>query len=533
MRGRLALAAMLAGSLTFLVSLYFGWIHAVFCIPRSVCIASHNPSLATNGWNDFGQIAALLAIALATGAVAAMVDQELAKRLPIGWVAVALGIFVLPSVSELWTSAIAEGAFTKYAVGLAPGAYVGLAGVAVACAGAAAARRGGITGPLRVTAVAGQLVTLTMIASIVLPALNASASSYEMSEFQGSPATFICVFACLSLIAWQGRRPGPRLATAAAIGTLVAGELLPIRHDYAGWPYEFWLLLACSAGLLLLGLVGSRGMRLRRLSVSELAIVAGSVLLLVSLFLPWQSFCEVLCSSQRGWSTTAVAGAFALGLLVALVWTGRFVRELAIGAAIFVFTAGLATALNVAALRLGFEYGALLGFVGAALLLAFGVGRSRPILNKRVLVRLVPVLAALALLSFEVAPNVATYGDVLSNSKLFAIQSPFLQLDSLGAAAILLTVRLLLRWFDRRRDTEVVLLPLALLALTALALIQEATTPTTIGFLGFVYKQGVSWEAWVAVFLCLLLVACGRVERNGGRLKRMHWRQPRDGLGRA
>lgn len=522
---------MLAGSVTFLVSLYFEWIHAALCLSPSVCIADHPPGLINSGWSSSGEIAALLAVALAAGAIAAIVDQELATRLPVGRIAVALGIFALLSVSEIWVSAVAENGFPGgyHTIGLGPAAYIGLASVGVACAGAAAARWGQIPRPPRVTAAVGQLLTLTLIASFVLPALNASErSAYDfMLQFQDA-GTLICAFACLGLLAWRGQRPGPRLATAAAIGTLVAVQLLPLRHDYAQWPYELWLLLACAAGLLVLGLACSSGLRLRRPTVSELAIVAGSVLLLVSLFLPWESIRDGGNSfSQDGWSTTKLAGAFALGLLLALVWAGRFVRELAIGAAIYVLSAGLVTATASAmVLRpgekfgVGFVYGAPLGFAGAAVLLVFGLGRFRPLPDKRFLLRLVPVLAALALLSFEVAPNVANLGDILGKTNLFAIQSPFLQLGFLDATAILLTLRLLLRWFDRPREyAEAVLLPLALLALTALALIQNGTTPTTIPILAFVYGKGVSWEGWVAVFLGLLLVACGWVEPSDGGLR--------------
>jgi hypothetical protein len=377
------------------------------------------------------------------------------------------------------------------------------------------------------------LITLALIASFVLPALNAPAELSDKFTFQlrGGLSTFICVFACLGLLAWQGRRPGPRLATAVAIGTLVAAHLLPYRHDYAQWPYEFWLLLACAAGLLVLGFLGCRKVRLRRPRLSELAIVAGSVLLIVSLFFPWQSVCgDGQCYAQRGWSTSSLAGVFALGLLVALVWAGHLVRELAIGAVLFVLAAGLWRVIphdfglpgREAAPRLSLNYGALLGFVGAAILLIVAMGRLRPFPAKRFLVRLAPVLAALTLLSFEVAPNLLTLDNLLKKNNLFALQSPFLTLGLLGATAMLLTLRLLLRWLDPPGDrAEVVLLPLALLALTALAVIHDHIVTTTVPTLEFIYGKGISWEGWVAVFLCLLLVAWGWVEPFGGGLERL------------
>jgi len=525
---------MLGGSVTFLVSLYFDWLNAASCFSRSECYPSGYPGAITSSWTGSGQIAAVLAIALAAGAIAAAVDQELATRLPVGQVAIALGIFALLSISERWVDAVSYpagrfpvnglGQFTV--IGLGPGAYIGLGGVAVAGAGAALARWGGITRPRHVVAAAGTLITLALIASFVLPALDASGTP----TFDSDRAAFICVFACLGLLAWRGHRPGPRLATAVAIGTLVAARLLPLRHDYTEWPYELWLQLACAAGLLVLGLVCSRDLPLRRPSLSELTIVVGSVLLLVSLFLPWQSYRDGGYYEQRGWSTAGLAGMFSLGLLVTLVWVGRFVRELAIGAAIFVLAAGLVTATTsipasfpasphrpkAAPFILRFEYGALLGFAGVALLLVVALGRFRPIPAKRFLVGLVPAVAALALLSLEVAPHVSTLFDLVNHTNLFAIQSPFAPLELLGAIASLLTLRLILRWLDGPRDSaEVVGVPLALLALTVLAVIHGAIVTTTLAPIGFTYGKGISWEGWVAIFLCLLLVACGWVERGG------------------
>jgi hypothetical protein len=281
--------------------------------------------------------------------------------------------------------------------------------------------------------------------------------------------------------------------------------------------------------LLALSVAGSWGLRIRRPAVSELVIVAASVLLLVSLFLPWQSICQAgRCSSQDGWSTDDLAGVFALGLLLGLVWAGRFVRELAIGAAVFALAAGLATATthdfgspgfgspgHGAPPRLSLDVGALLGFAGAALLVVFALSHFRPTLDRRFLSRLAPVLAAMGILAFAVAPNVLTLGDILSNTNLFAIQSPFLTLGLMGATAVLLTLRLVDLWFDTPGDhAELVFLPLALLALTALAVIHDAIVTTNTSF-GPIYGKGVSWEGWVAVFLCVLLVACGWVVRKG------------------
>jgi hypothetical protein len=515
---RLALGAMLVGSATFLVSLYFDWLNAAFCIPRSVCVPSHNASVDTSGWTGYGQIAAVLAIALAAGAIVAAVKPERASQLPFGRVAIALGIFALLSISALWTSAIALSVLSKSTViGLGPGAYVGLAGVGVTGAGAALARWRGITRPRSATALAGMFITLALIACFVLPALNADVNSVNgITDL----AVFICVFAYLGLLAWHGERSEPRLATAAATATLVAAYLLPLRHRYADWPYELWLLVACTAALVVLGLIGSRSLQFRRPNVSELATSVGSVLLLVSLFLPWQSFTsDGSHFEQRGWSTAALAGVFSLGLLVALVWLGRYARELAIGAALYVLVAGLATATDSIAESppngFSFEYGAVLGFVGVALVLVVALSRVRLTPGKSFLVRLVAVLAALALLTFAITPSLLTLSDLLAGTNRFALQSPFVSLALIAAMVVLLTLRAVLRWFDSQGDhAEIVLVPLALLTLSALAVIHDAIVSTNLATVDFAYGKGISWQGWVSVFLCLLLLACGWVERS-------------------
>jgi hypothetical protein len=71
-------------------------------------------------------------------------------------------------------------------------------------------------------------------------------------------------------------------------------------------------------------------------------------------------------------------------------------------------------------------------------------------------------------------------------------------------AAVLVALRLLGRWLGGSRDdSELLMLPLVLLALTVLDLVA-------------IRGQGISWEGWASVVLCAALVALGWVERNGG-----------------
>jgi hypothetical protein len=190
-----------------------------------------------------------------------------------------------------------------------------------------------------------------------------------------------------------------------------------------------------------------------------------------------------------------------LALLVSLVWFQRFFGEFAIGAAIYVASGGMATT-HFGAMR----YGAPLGYAAGAALLFLALWHLRIPPGRRYLVRLIPVGAALGLLFFEVAP-------LLGNAAAFEYESPWRWLPLVTAFAIVGTLRLALRWLDRPRDyDEVVLLPVGLLTLTSLELLYGA-----VGEFG----GTVNWEGWVSVFLCLVLVACGRAERNGGGLDRL------------
>jgi hypothetical protein len=73
------------------------------------------------------------------------------------------------------------------------------------------------------------------------------------------------------------------------------------------------------------------------------------------------------------------------------------------------------------------------------------------------------------------------------------------------AAAIVVGLRLCGRWLaGRPRDPELLLLPLALLALTGL----------NLGEIQHVF--GIPWESWLAVALGAFLLVCGLVARNGG-----------------
>jgi hypothetical protein len=182
-------------------------------------------------------------------------------------------------------------------------------------------------------------------------------------------------------------------------------------------------------------------------------------------------------------------------LVVFLLGFRRQVVELAVGAALYTTAAGFVVTQFA---RLG--YGAPLGFAGAALLLLAAARRIRRVpLDRGRLVRIVPSAACLAFLAIPVATLTGRLSQNLE------VDSPW-RVFWLEVGAVLVAVRLLGRWLSGTRDdAELMLLPLALLAVTALDLIVARRELGTI-----------TWEGWASVGLCVLLAVLGWIERSRG-----------------
>jgi hypothetical protein len=128
----------------------------------------------------------------------------------------------------------------------------------------------------------------------------------------------------------------------------------------------------------------------------------------------------------------------------------------------------------------------------------------------------------LACLGFLAIP-VATLTGRLSLFSAFSVTldaySPW-RWDWVELGAILVGLRLLGRWLaGPKADDELVLLPLALLAMTVLTVVEASRA-------GYI-----NWEAWLSMGLCVLLVVLGWLERNGGldklRIPEEIWRVDR------
>lgn len=511
MRRRLSLFVLLAASCVFLASLYLTWVasagpNATLNNSPQGLLNLFSGGISYNGWGAYGQVAALLALALVAGVGASLLRSQLVTRLPWSSCGLALLYLALLNAAELHGVGVFRGAFAHHRVHLGAGAYVGLASASVAFLAAVAARRDVLTRrPTVPTAVAFAL-TICLLTAFILPWLHVrvprvgrgAAIAYQLSSLGHTQVVFIALLGCFGLPLWRRRTPpGGCLAAALGLAVLVAGVLSTLG-THVHWPYEAWLQLGCALGLVALALATERGQRLSMPPVADVAAVVAGSLLIASMFLPWQKTCAgESCLSQSGWTLTgsATAGGLAVVLLVLLLGLRGLFVELAVGAAVYVMVTGL----EVTQLRLThLGYGAPLGFAGAALLLVAAARRLRVRREpRRLLTRLVPIAACLGFLAIPVLTLTGRLSPQLE------IESPW-RLYWVEVAAVLLAIRLLGRWLGGPKDdVELVLLPLALLAVTALDLIDIRT-------------EGISWQGWASVVLCAILVAFGWIERNGG-----------------
>jgi hypothetical protein len=494
MRGRLPLLALLGSALAFLASLYLPWEILSATPPAGI----FDPFSVDrfDGWvPGFGQAAGVLALALAVAAGASLFRPRVASRTPLAACAVAILFLALMNAAQLRAGALFEDASLNGAGRhLGSGAYLGVCSALVALAAAAVIRRHELTPRPSATGVAGLALSAGLLAAFFLPLARIHAPHPPQRgaffTFEGVPTIFAAAFVCFGFAFWT--RPTAtriRLATAGGAAVLTGAYLSSLGQ--AAWPYEAWLALGCSLGLVALAVLGARVPRPAPRHWIDAVTVAAAVLLIASLFLPWLKGFQ-----GNGWSVvfSAMAGSLAVLLLSLMLGAGYVAVELAVGAAIYVMAAGFELTQYA---HLG--YGTPSGFAGAAFLL-LGAARGLPSVPReprRLVTRLVPLLACGCFLAIPIAA--LTY----RLSPRLALDSPW-RVIWFEVAAVLVALRLLGRWLrGSGDDSELLLLPFVLLALTGLDLIA-------------IRGQGISWEGWASVVLCAALVALGWVERNGG-----------------
>ena len=169
---------------------------------------------------------------------------------------VALLYLALFNAAQLHGLGVFESSFNGVRVELGLGAYLGIACAAVALLAAVSARWDELARRPSVPQVAAFALTFGLLAAYILPWLQMKApqvgpgaSGYQLVLTGGIPTTFIALLACFSLPFWGPRTPPDRRpAAAVGLAVLVWGTL-SYRGVHVHWPYEAWLQLGCSLGL--------------------------------------------------------------------------------------------------------------------------------------------------------------------------------------------------------------------------------------------------------------------------------------------
>jgi len=505
MKGRLPLFVLLASALTFLASLYLPWQTAPrACNPAGLeCFSGTSSSAWSSG---LGDAAAVIGVALAAATTAALVRRRLARRLPLeagGLLAAYLGI-------------AAAALFRARVVGFAPfdhhvhfhwgyGAYLGVAS-GIAAAVVAAVIRGREVLPKRSTEALASALGLALLVSFLLPWHQIPLRQGVYNELGILSPAAVLAAVLVALGATVARRR-PLLLLGAAVFTLGAFNFGGSSGQRG---FGYWVGLGLTLALLGVALLAAGPeLRASRQTRQDATLAGAAGILVASLFLHWQSACLPQgrfpgigrCIATNGWTLPGSAAAALASVAIVVVLIGlnaHRVPELAVGASLLITTAGFTIAEPPFESR---GYGAFVGFSTTAifLLLALSRLRWRPLERGRLVARLLPIATSLACLA---AIALAWWGVLPERWQAHAT----VLTGWLAAVGLLLALRTLWAWFDNVGGTsgaELVLAPLGLLALVAVALIETR-------------EIGLTWGGGILAGLCLLLTALGWIEMRRG-----------------
>ncbi len=525
MRGRIPLYMLLASALVFLASLFLPWRESTVSSRNFLFSTSPVQGLLTqfaggtgrvDGWIAIaGDIAVLLVVAIVLAAVVVLRRPQLATRLPIGGLGVALAYFAVAVAHETRTVgselglAIRHTLHTRWTYGF----YLGLASAGVAAVSALVLRR---SEPLQLRGASDALATflgIGLLISFLLPWVGfVGAADFSLHGIEAPPAAI----AALGLIlgaGWlhvdAGRRWRLPVAIAAAILSGGAASAVAIS---GGHVYGTWIGIGCAVALVVLEAVradgGVRAWPARPPVLPHgvpLVRIGAAALLIVALFLPWQEIDHVGVS-YNGWytSTGAAAGCLCLLLLStpALPALGGYLLDAVVAVAIFVSMVG--TAFRANSPFFGPGYGAYVGFAAAGILLGTVLVPLRPgsVDRERALARALPLAAPILCVAAVVVP----LWFLLPQNWTFQSYALY---GSMAVPGVLLSLYLVHLWAGRvRRPAStghgLTLVPLVLLILASLELIR------------FRDSSDVIWGAIILVALCLVLIVLGWIEENRG-----------------
>jgi hypothetical protein len=519
MRQRVPTLLLLGSSFAFLASLYLPWQTSPAASCGTNCVAS---VFTGDGWSSgVGDAATLVALAAAVVAAVALVRPAWSGRLPLARCGLALGYFSLAVLVGVWSREgllqTTTAPFTRH-LHWTYGTYFGVACGAVALCAAAAIRPELVRRPSASSLVVA-LPGLGLLASFLLPWYrfsNAGSPLYWVAGISGPAAALAALAVCFA-----GVGAARRVGAASAAALLTIGAFTENGFGLAIRAYGAWMALGFALALVAATAIAARG-SLRRPALAGGpwdAFAAGAgVVLVVSLFQPWQRFCLPAgsagfghglgrCFSQNGWSLSGSAAGLLAAAVVALtvLWPRRPRAELLVAIALLVATAGFTT--SGPPIGVSFAYGAYVAFAAAGVLLVAGV-RARPLPRldrSRLPVHAVPVTASFLFLSAVLLPWWSVLPPAWEDSAGVLA-------EWLAVGGLLLSLHLLaswLPWADRpgRVAGTLTIAPLALLGLVVVAIVRERS-------------QGLTWGDGIMVGLCLFLLLLGSSE-DKQRLERL------------
>jgi hypothetical protein len=483
-----------------------------------------------NGWSSIGEAAAIAALLLAFLAMIALARPDLRDRLPLGQAGLLVAYLAVAVAVEMRSSARRTAESLKAITGTAVhfhfayGTYIGgTAGIA-ALVGTGFLRREQLSSLPSRRALAAVLAACTLLVALLLPWARSGFTAATRQSLLGieDPAGVITAVLAvrLGVVCWSDQA-----ATFLERVGLAAGALIFTGADFiASFPtvrvYGAWVGLVVGVALLLAVLSRGHSLPLPRLRAVQVLSAVASIVLVTSLFLPWQTACygqtaslEALrlsgrCVSTNGFDligAVSAAAACALALVVLIPRRRRIsTLELAACVALLVATLGFRLATGtVEGTRLGFGKGSILGFTatGFLLLLAFTTVGKRPF-DLRKLASRAPAISLC--IAYVVAVVVPWWGVLPSG--VWTVFTPRLWAVSwLTVAGALLGVRLVADWLSASTDRqyELVFLPLMLAALAILDAVQFSHPELT-------------WDSALLLGLSVGLGALGLIDLRGG-----------------
>jgi len=523
-RERPALCALAIGASLLLASLYLPW--QTFSSSGLKELGAGGGSAANlrnlfggsfhlDGWSvSTGSACGLAGLALLALALVRFLTHRVALRLPLTFCALTAAYFTAAvgagtrAKAEFYSGISGVGSHYGYAV------YIAASGVLLVLLGAAGAGRRETFRDGSLWVIARWGLAIAFLVAALLPWWQHPRNL----GIDNPPLVVAAGLACLLVLPLAA---GAVMLVAGSIAVLAGATLVQSPIPGANPAYGGWLGVDISVALLLTAAGSLKSIPVvSRLSIERAAIVSLALVVVASLFLPWQHECyrigaghHVLsgCYSAAGWPSLlgTTIGALAIASIVAALNPRlQLAPRIELAGALGVMVVTLALVVGEVnpgpGVRIGLAYGAWIGCAASAGLIALAVAGLRLPPFRPLALRGELFGTAIALL--YVLAIVLSWWPIWSISIEDAFG--FERVSWLTVAGVLVAVRVMFMWTrvagGRVKDAwSFVALPLFMLAIAALGLILAR-------------GNGISWAGMLVVTLCTLLAALGFAEQRGG-----------------